>query len=536
MPNKQDNDAETTPLLRSDSHPRSTSCIKPVYLVLLCGFLVSLSFGTTQVPLIYAFRDMTCEAYYQSHAEPPPGSKRCSVPAVDAGTARAVSLLGVSTTFFGVANLFITGWGIKRFGVKATLALQAFWPAARLMVQSIGVSVGAGNGIIIVQCSQVITIIGGPNGYMLALNTFVAEVTQHKERTGSLGRLQGCNMFGSAAGFLLGGVLAEVFKLITPFEVALGLFLVSTCYVLVCLPYIPPKKQEAKVAGPSRLLGPLQTIMPKKWILQNDHVQREYGAIILSAGIFLAALATGYIPTMLVMYAQDVFDFGSKSSSYMASSHLFLRGVFLVFLFPRFIKLGRSWTEKRSRLDASRLTSGTATPSERAQLANAMQDEQDQDIIPPKPADEETFDFDLIYTRFSLLMDGALTFGATFVSKGWHMYLIAALLPFGAGTASAAKGTILQMCSQAERTDALSAISFVEMMARLSTTFIFGLIFAAFASISKTYLVFSCNAAVALVGFCILLFSRFPPPGSTRFEGNTVRHDEAEEPHDAETR
>ena len=536
MANKQDHDAETTPLLRHDSHPTPVSCVKPIYLVLLTGFLVSLSFGATQVPLIYAFQDMTCEAYYRTHAEPPSGSRRCSVPAVEAGAARAISLLGVSTTFFGVANLFITGWGIKRFGVKATLALQAFWPAARLMVQSIGVSVGAGNGIIIVQCSQIITIIGGPNGYMLALNTFVAEVTEHKERTGSLGRMQGCNMFGSAIGFLLGGVLAEVFKLITPFEVALGLFLTSTCYILLCLPYIPPKKQEVKAAGPSRLLGPLQTIMPKKWVLQDGHVQRQYGAIILSAGIFLAVLATGYIPTMLVMYAHDIFDFGSKSGSYMASSHLFLRGVFLVFVFPRLIKLGRSWTEKRTRLDASRMTSGTATPSERAQLANAMQDEQDQDIIPPKPAEEETFEFDLIYTRFSLLVDGVLTLGATFVSKGWHMYLIAALLPFGAGTASAAKGVILQMCSQAERTDALSAISFVEMMARLSTAFIFGLIYAAFANISKTYLVFICNAAVALVGFCILLFSRFPPAGSRRLEGKAAQDDESNEPHDAEAR
>lgn len=90
------------------------------------------------------------------------------------------------------------------------------------------------------------------------------------------------------------------------------------------------------------------------------------------------------------------------------------------------------------------------------------------------------------------------------------MYLIAVLLPFASGTGAAAKGTILQMCSTSEKTDALSAITLVEMAARLATsefvsglsitelTFhiasVFGLVFAAFAEIGQTHLVFTCNA------------------------------------------
>ena len=110
------------------------------------------------------------------------------------------------------------------------------------------------------------------------------------------------------------------------------------------------------------------------------------------------------------------------------------------------------------------------------------------------------------------------------------MYLIGAILPLGAGTSSAAKGTILQMVPASERTDALSAISLVEMMARLLTTFVFGLIFAAFASLEMTYLVFVCNAGVALLGFAILLLSRFPPEGSRRFDAkSTVEHRDVEE-------
>jgi hypothetical protein len=46
---------------------------------------------------------------------------------------------------------------------------------------------------------------------------------------------------------------------------------------------------------------------------------------------------------------------------------------------------------------------------------------------------------------------------------------------------------------------------------------VFGLIFAAFADIGQTHLVFTVNAAVAVVGFIVLLFSHFPPDGSRRF-------------------
>lgn len=516
--------SESTPLLGHQSPPteKKLPWLRDIHLVLLCGFLASLSFGVTQVPIVYVFRLMTCDAYYEHHPVPNKGHDRCSIPAIEAGTARALSLIGMTTTFFGLINLFITRWTIKRLGVKTALALQVLTPAVRLVLQTIGVMKGSSIGIIIMQSSQVVTVMGGPNGYMLALNTYVTEVTAHDERTGSLGRLQGCMMFGSAVGFLVGGILADVWEIITPFQVALALFLSSTTYVLLCLPWIPPPNAEDQAqSGASSMLGPLRLIVPAKWIQPNGTVQREYGALFLAAGAFLAVLATGYIPTLLQMYATDVFGFGTSENSYVVASHSFLRGAFLTVAFPRIIKIGRRVLERREAqafaVDRSSPSPGSATPSERSQLVNAMQDEEQEDVSPPSREDEhETFQFDLIYTRASLLVDGILTMGAAFVQHGWQMYLIAALLPFGAGTASAAKGVILQMCSPSERTDALSAIALVEMIARLSTTFVFGLAFAAFASIRKTYLVFVCNAAVALFGFCILLLSRFPVAGSRR--------------------
>lgn len=488
------------------------------------------------IRLIYVFRLMTCEAYYETHS----GTSRlfegdrCSIPEIEAGTARAVSLLGCSTTFFGVANLFITGQAIKRYGVKSALAFQVLWPAARLAVQNIGVRIGGSNGIIVVQCSQLITVVGGPVGYLLALNTYVAEVAQHRERTGYLGILQGCNMFGAAVGFLLGGILADVFSIITPFQVTLGLFLASTVYVLVFLPWIAPREEErAATKGQTalrRAFGPLKSIMPTDWVLKDGRIRREYGPPILAAGVFLAVLATGYIPTLLQMYATDTFGFGTTRNSYLVSSHSFLRGMFLIFAFPKIIAAGRKVMDKRKEAGYARKNIEVAVDpdvtTEHGQMAQVMHDEEEQDLVLTRTiTGQETFEFDLVFTKFSVLTDGIITLGASFVQESWQMYLIGAILPLGAGTSSAAKGTILQMVSASERTDALSAISLVEMIARLSTTFVFGLIFAAFASVEKTYLVFACNAGVALLGFSILLLSRFPPEGSRRLDVKSAGQD-----------
>ncbi|KAL9107997.1 MAG: hypothetical protein Q9227_007212 [Pyrenula ochraceoflavens] len=329
-------------------------------------------------------------------------------------------------------------------------------------------------------------------------------------------------MGGAAVGFLVGGILADRFTILTPFQVTLGLFLASTVYVLLALPYIPPEKEDkAATKGQvwyARAFGPLRSIMPAKWVLGDGTIRIERGPTFLAAGVCLAVLATGYIPTLL--QASLKFGFGPKRNSYLVSMHAFLRGLFLIFVFPRIIAAGRYALEKRSlhkeqqqQQDGSR----AATPIGPGPPVPAMQEDEEQDVLPPKPDDEEqVFEFDLIFTRFSLLIDGALTLGASFVKEGWQMYLVAALLPFGAGTASAAKGVILQMCPTTERTDALSAIALVEMIARLSTTFLFGLIYSAFADLGRAYLVFTCNAAVALVGCGVLLVARFPPVGSTR--------------------
>jgi Major Facilitator Superfamily len=517
---------ENTPLLPTKSiestKSRAKSSAKSVlFKLLLCGFFVSLSFGVTQVPLIYVFRLMTCEAYYENpHHHPPADKDRCSVHAIESGTAKAVALLSGSTTLFGVINLFVTTWSIKRFGIKTSLAIQVFWPAVRLTVQNIGVMVGSDLGILIIQCSQIITIVGGPAGYLLSLNSFVAEVVEHSERTGTLGRLQGCTMFGTAIGYLAGGLISDAFSIIAPFRVTLTLFLLSTLYVLVFLPgvsieqgAISEVKKKTSAGGTAKFFGPLKIFLPQKWILQTGHVRTEYGALILGLGVFFGVLATGYIPVLLQMYSTDVLGFKTTENSILISLNSMLRGLFLTLAFPRIIKVGRKWIKRKDARakTSSNPSSGTATPANQEEDADFPTQPQEfaatepmddaEEPVEPIPIrhrrrkeDEETFAFDLLFTRWSLLVDGVLTGLATFAREGWQIYVVAVLLPFASGTGSSAKGTILQMCPATARADALSAITLVDMIARLSTTTLFGIIFAAFADLGMPHLVFTCNA------------------------------------------
>ncbi|KAJ9606321.1 hypothetical protein H2200_009282 [Cladophialophora chaetospira] len=548
------------------------------YLLLLCAFLTSLSFGVTQVPLLYVFRLMTCDAYYKKHpsqvfdeaqqtqsesmtsilshaivlltqnpASRSPGTlDRCSIRPIESSTALSVSLLGASTTVFGIANLFLTGSLIKRIGVKPTLITQIFFPAVRLVIQNIGVEVWGSTGIIIIQCSQIASVLGGPSGYLLALNTFITDVVEYEGRTAALGRLSGSMFFGSAMGFLLGGIAAESFGIKAPFRLTLLLFLSVCVYVFVFLPHIPPAgkveddpasvKLKRKVSAVAKFFGPLTVFAPRKFISQEGVVRREYGAFLLAWGVYLGILATGYLVTLLQLYATNVFEFGTKQNGALIFMYSMLRGVFLTFAFPKLIAVGRKWTSKRKEdQQTTDAEDPSPSPSETEPLLSTSQNGttpsheingSGKDSTPKK---EQTFHFDLTYTKFSLVADALLTLLCSFVHKGWQMYLVAAILPFAAGTGSAAKGTVLQMvgssATSSERTDALAGVSLVENIARLSTTSVFGLVFAAFASVGRTELVFACNAAVALVGFVVLLFARFPPEGSRpveRKEGGTT--------------
>jgi len=522
-----DEPTEDTPLLeRKLSRAEVIWNKSTVYRVLFTGFLVSLSFGVTQVPLIYVFGVMDCDEYYRTHAEPPAGIDRCRIHSIEASTSRQIALLGASTTLFGVVNLFFTGWTMKAFGVKKALFLTVFFPAVRLAIQYVGVTTGAGMGIIIVQCSQMITVVGGPVGYLLALNSMATEVVAPAERTATMGRLSGCAMFGTALGFLIGGLLGDSFDITMPFRVAVVLFIGCCFYVGFCLPTIHNKEIEAKAnKSLSGFFDPIKMFAPQKWRLLDGRLITHYGILLLGIGVFLGVLATSYIPVLLQLYSTDIFGFGTSENGWLICLNSLIRGLFLTLVFPHIISGGRRWLSRyratrRQNKDSENNDANIADlptdPDEIAATANPMENEQEP-VEPPKPAAEESFEFDLQFTKYSLIADGLLTGLATFTTQGWQMYLIAVILPLASGTGPAAKGTILQMCPASQRQDALSAISLVELLARLLGTSVFGLIFSAFAELGRPNLTFACNAAIAVLGFVTLMFARFPPEDSERY-------------------
>ncbi|RMY33237.1 hypothetical protein D0865_14514 [Hortaea werneckii] len=548
---------EDTPLLeRKESRVSILWSKSVVYRVLLTGFLVSLSFGVTQVPLIYVFGVMTCDEYYKNHPDaglnllqkPGLGHNRCQIHAIEASTARSVALLGTSTTLFGVINLFFTGWMMKAFGVKKALMLTVFFPAVRLAVQNIGVEAGANLGILIVQCSQMITVVGGPVGYLLALNSLATEVVEPAERTGTLGRLSGCAMFGTAIGYLAGGLIGDYLGIIWPFRVTLALFILCCIYIQLCLPEIHNKEVEAKASKSlSSFFDPIKMFAPQKFIRPNGHVYKEYGVLFLGIGTFLGVLATSYIPVLLQMYSTDVFGFGTSENGFLISINSLVRGFFLTFAFPHIISQGRKWLNKAPKHceetgsrrrgsyngDTEQAHTPPRTPTQPPQARKPeplipnpspapSSPSSSSTETPPQEAEkavEETSPFDLHFTQTSLLLDALLTSLCTFTTSAPQMYLIAIILPLASGTGPAAKGTILQFCTPAQRVDALSAISLVELVARLSSTSLFGVVFAGFAERGAAHWTFAVNAGIAGLGWVVLMGARFPRDGGRRWVG-----------------
>ncbi|KAH8667254.1 major facilitator superfamily domain-containing protein [Ilyonectria robusta] len=488
--------------------------------VLFAGFLITLSFSFTQVPIFYVFHLMECDAFYDTHPPYNGSGDRCSRDEVAAGTAAQYSILGMSTTLCGTLNLFVAGWTAKKFGPRTALMVQTFVPAIRVATQILGVVAGKRTGMMIIQCTQLITVLGGPVGYILVVNIIAGEVTEPIRRTALFGKLQGCIMLGQGIGYLTGGMIGDSIDIRAPFDVAFVSFLLAGTYAWVALPYISPDSMvDAKKPGQQGegFLAPLKILVPRRLRLENGEIKKHYGVIFLCGGIFLGVLATGYVPLLIQMYATAAFEFNQNDNGWLMAEFAFVRSLFLIFLFPHIISWGRRWTSPTSNLvPENDEPSPALLPTSPGEFdATAGEQVAEEPVEPLKTTkDNDGSHFDLVFLRWSLVVDGALTTVAAFATRRWHIYLAAFLLPFGSGSAPAAKGVITEMCSESQRADALNAVTLVENIARLSTQGLFGFVFASLAGIGKSYATFFCNAAIAVVAVAVLLFSNFPPQGS----------------------
>lgn len=348
-------------------------------------------------------------------------------------------------------------------------------------------------------------------------------------------------------------MIGDAFGIIRPFQVAFVFFLISSVYVRAAMPYISAAsmhdgKKPAK-GGVSAFLAPLKVLAPQVLRLKSGATRKHYGVFFLCCGVFLGVvctgfpplhlsflslflllpadsvtdkLATSYVPILIQQYATAAFDFSQADNGWLMSGYAFMRSIFLIFLFPRIISRGRRWFAARehTRQHHAALKSqpaedglDEAIPTHPEEFgAGVASQAEGEPVDPPHLRDrDEDCRFDLSFLRWSLLVDGALTTGAAFATRGWHVYAAAFLLPFGSGSAPAAKGVITEMCPSSQRADALNAITLVENVARLATQGLFGFVFSALAETGRSYLTFFCNAAVAVVAMGVLLLSRFPP-------------------------
>lgn len=524
---------EATPLLGSSSDhqspakQRSPPIWSPANRVLVAGFLITLSFSFTQVPIIYIFRLMVCDVYYKEERHSlsqgsDGGSDRCDRNEIAARTAAQLAILALSTTLCGTVNLFISAWQAKTLGPRAALMVQVFIPAIRVATQILGVVLGGQKGIITFQVTQLITIFGGPAGYVLLVNTIASEVVEPIKRTAVFGRLQGVVMLGQAIGFLVGGMLGDSFGIRRPFETACVFFLISTVYVHFAIPYLPPATDAERKKAPKGIIGffaPLKVMTPQKIRLSNGQLKNHYGVFFLCCGVFMGVLATGYVTTLVQLYATNQFGFNQSDNGRLTSGNALMRAVFLTFMFPNIIDWGRKWFLKGPPVRPP----GVETPPLKLptdprlfDAPTGVQGEgQPLEPVASAPVDDRAaYAFDLYFLRWSLLVDAAVTSVSAYATEGWHMYIAALLLPFGSGTAPAAKGVIVEMCPPSQRADALGAITLVENIARLSTLSLFGFLFSALSELGQAHLTFFCNAAVAVLAMLVLLFSHFPPASS----------------------
>ncbi|KAK7745095.1 hypothetical protein SLS62_009959 [Diatrype stigma] len=499
----------------------------PANRILLAGFLMAFTLGITQVPIIYVFRLMECDIFYSHHPPFDGVGDRCHRREISAGTAEQVSVLGMSTSLSGVFNLFVCGYFIKLWGPRWAFVSQTSLLGIRVSTQVLGVSVGGRAGELVFQICQAIGIIGGPRGYQLVLNTAVSEVVAPRDRTAVFGRLQGSIMLGTAFGYLLGGVLGDVYNIRRPFEVAFFLYVVSTIYGALFLPESTAGEMDAQkrpANGISAFFAPLKIIRPHRYRLESGKIIKNYGLVFLALGIFLGVFASGYAPILLQMYATSDFNFSTTENGYLMFGNSLIRGLFLILMFPKIISVGRDWFNGQSHESAAHHThedNGDDIPinPEDFDVAEGGGEVQQEPIQSPEVEEEDSgTGFDLFFVRWSLVVDSLVTFFAGFSSSGWQVYLAGFLLPFASGSAPAAKGVMTEMTPPHSRRDALSGITLVESSATLLTQGLFGMIFAAFSEAGTPSLTFFCNTGFAVLGFVVLFMAHLPPENSKRID------------------
>lgn len=372
---------------------------------------------------------MECEEFYTIHPPYEGTGDRCKRPEIESGAAVQMMFVGLSAIVCGVLNLIVVGLQIRRWGPRMAMLINTLFPILRVYLQSVAVGIGFKAGMILMQLSQIVSIIGGPAGYMLVLNTAIAEVVEPAKRTGSFGKLQGGSFFGTAVGFLLGGVVGEMTSIRTPFDIAAGLLTFCFIYCLFLMPYIDPNSLGGADKDPSSPRKKPQSLVsvlgPRKLRLKDGRIITYWGLPLLTLGVFIAGLAVGYAATLTQMFSLTVLNFSPSANSGFMFLNGAVRGLFLIFVFPRIIAWGRrrlAPVKDSPKPQPAKTATIPTEPLDMPPIADGVVEQ--EPVNPPEPVDQSAgAAFDLIFLRWSMCGDAFTTGCIGFATKPWHIYL-----------------------------------------------------------------------------------------------------------------
>lgn len=128
------------------------------------------------------------------------------------------------------------------------------------------------------------------------------------------------------------------------------------------------------------------------------------------------------------MYATASFGFTQGDNGWLMSEFAFMRGLFLIGIFPPVISWGRKWFQSRGSgkdiKEPEPENPATAIPTSPQQLdVPTVSQIEGEPVTLESAHDRESCAFDLFFLRWSLFVDGALTTIAAFATTKWHIYL-----------------------------------------------------------------------------------------------------------------
>lgn len=115
-------------------------------------------------------------------------------------------------------------------------------------------------------------------------------------------------------GYTLGGLAGDAY-LPLPFQITLGLLVVSTIFTSTCLPYIPPaasipppftSSDDKKKESAFSFLDCMKVFLPVR-LDESRNKGAFWGLTLLGTGAFIGVLATSYVPLMLQLVRCLVF-------------------------------------------------------------------------------------------------------------------------------------------------------------------------------------------------------------------------------------